>query len=106
FTWPAEIQLRRVGSRLRARRLVQGQSAAGEAPQPEGGGSTKPARGGGILSGAVLVLAPAGSAEERFSWNRRERQRPFREREEPRRVDSECGEHGRLHRLPSTGQQG
>ena len=60
----------RVGARLRARRFAQGPDGARQDPQPAGGGGAECGRGGGILSGDLLVFDAQDPGQERVPRHR------------------------------------
>ena len=101
----AEGQLQRLGARLRPGRFAQDRDRARQDPQPHRGAGAERGRGGGILSGDLLVCDAQDSGQERVPGHRAERQRHAGQDEEPGAV-ARRGQDQWLLRLPSARQQG
>ena len=101
----AEGQLQCLGARLRACRLAQGCDRARQDPQPHRGAGAERRRGGGILSGDLLVFDAEGAGQERVPRHRPARQRHADQHQEPGAVARRRQDQRLLH-LPSARQQG
>ncbi len=94
-TRSSQGQLQRVGARLRAGRLAQGEQHAGKYPSPDRSARAQRSRGGGILSRHVLVFDDQHPGQERISRHRRKGQRHLVEHQ----VAGAVGRH-RQERMP------